>query len=90
MRLADALGLPFADVLERVGDGLPQRRMENSAQQAANVRDAFQVVSAPPPAPGLLVDDLWFSGWTMTTIGALLRDAGAGPIHPLVLTLAGA
>src|SRR4051794_644450 len=89
-RLADVLGLPFADVLARVGDGPPQREMENSSQQASNVRGQFEVVAPPPQGEaGLLVDDIWFSGWTLTTIGAQLRDAGAGPIHPLVLSLAG-
>src|SRR5829696_455517 len=34
-RLAAALGLPFAPVLERAGDGPPQREMANSAQQVA-------------------------------------------------------
>jgi ATP-dependent DNA helicase RecQ len=90
-RLAAALGLPFLDILERVGDGPPQRQMENSSQQASNVAGQFAVTAPPPEAePGLLVDDLWFSGWTLTTIGAQLREAGAGPIHPLVLSLAGA
>jgi ATP-dependent DNA helicase RecQ len=88
-RLAAALGLPFLDVLARVGDGPPQREMENSSQQAANVSGQFAVVAAPPSAAGLLVDDLWFSGWTLATVGALLREAGAGPLHPLVLSLAG-
>jgi ATP-dependent DNA helicase RecQ len=88
-RLAAALGLPFLELLERVGDGPPQREMENSSQQAANVRGQFGVVAAPPATPGLLVDDLWFSGWTLATVGAQLREAGAGPLHPLVLSLAG-
>src|SRR4051812_14941575 len=88
-RLAGALGLPCFELVERVGDGPPQREMENSSQQALNVRDQFSVVAAPPVSAGLLVDDLWFSGWTLATIGALLREAGAGPVHPLVLSLAG-
>jgi ATP-dependent DNA helicase RecQ len=88
-RLAEALGLPYVGALARVGDGPPQREMENSSQQAANVRGQFAVAEAPPAAAGLLVDDLWFSGWTLATVGALLRDAGAGPLHPLVLSLAG-
>jgi ATP-dependent DNA helicase RecQ len=88
-RLAGALGLPCFDLLARVGDGPPQREMENSSQQALNVRGQFEVVAAPPAAAGLLVDDLWFSGWTLATLAALLREAGAGPVHPLVLSLAG-
>jgi ATP-dependent DNA helicase RecQ len=88
-RLAAALELPCFDLLARIGDGPPQREMENSSQQAANVHGQFEVVAAPPSSAGLLVDDLWFSGWTMATVGALLREAGAGQLHPLVLSLAG-
>jgi ATP-dependent DNA helicase RecQ len=89
-RLATALGLPYAEVLERTGENPPQREMENSAQQVANVRGQFAVVAAPPGGPGLLVDDLRLSGWTLATVGAQLRMKGAGPLHPLVLSLAGA
>ena len=88
-RLAEAAGLPFLPLVERRGDGPPQRDMRNSAQQAENVRGQFDVIEPPPPTPGLLVDDLWYSGWTMTTVGGRLRHGGAGPIHPLVLSLAG-
>ena len=48
-RAGAALGLPFAAVLERVGDNPPQREMANSAQQVANVRGEFAVTGAPPP-----------------------------------------
>jgi ATP-dependent DNA helicase RecQ len=37
-----------------------------------------------PPGPLLLVDDVARTGWTLTVAAALLRDAGAGPILPLV------
>ena len=42
-RLAERLGLPYAPVLERVGDNPPQREMANSQQQVANVRGQFAV-----------------------------------------------
>ena len=88
--LAARLGVPFADVLERSGEGPPQREMANSAQQVANVRGQFRVTGAPPPGAGLLVDDVRYSGWTLATVGAQLRMKGTGPVHPLVLSLAGA
>lgn len=88
-RLAATLDLPYRDLLSRTGDAPPQREMRNAAQQAANVADQFAVTNAPPPLPGLLVDDQCHSRWTLTTVGVKLRQAGAGPLHPLVLTLTG-
>jgi len=89
-RLADALGVPYLDTLERVGDNPPQREMENSAQQVANVRRQFRVAAAPPAEPGLLVDDVRYSGWTLAMVGGQLRTKGSGAVYPLVLSLAGA
>jgi ATP-dependent DNA helicase RecQ len=87
-RLAAALGLAFAPVLDRIGDGPPQREMANSAQQVANVRGQFAVVGAPPAGPGLLVDDVRFSGWTLAMVAGQLRRRGAGPVYPLALSSA--
>jgi ATP-dependent DNA helicase RecQ len=89
-RVAVALELPYVEALERAVDGPPQREMENSAMQVANVRGKFRVAKPPPPRPGLLIDDVRYSGWTLATVGAQLRAKGAGPIHPVVLALAGA
>ena len=72
------------------GDNPPQREMANSAQQVANVRGEFRVLDDAAGGPGLLVDDVRYSGWTLATVGAQLRMKGAGPVHPLVLSLAGA
>ena len=33
----------------------------------------------------LLVDDRWQTGWTATISGALLREAGAAAVFPLVI-----
>jgi ATP-dependent DNA helicase RecQ len=87
-RLAAALGLPFAPVLERVTDGPPQREMANAPQQVANVRGAFAVTGAPQAEPVLLVDDVRFSGWTLAMVAGQLRQKGAGPVHPFALATA--
>jgi ATP-dependent DNA helicase RecQ len=87
-RLADTLGLPFADAIERVGDAPPQREMANSAQQVANVRGQFAVTADLPPGPCLLVDDVRFSGWTLAMISGQLRRRGAPAVYPLALTTA--
>jgi ATP-dependent DNA helicase RecQ len=87
-RLAAALGLPFAPVLERTGDGPPQREMANSAQQVANVRGQFAVTGELPPGPCLLVDDVRFSGWTLAMLAGQLRRRGAPAVYPLALATA--
>jgi ATP-dependent DNA helicase RecQ len=87
-RLAEALGLPFHVVLERVGDNPPQREMTNSVQQVANVRGEFAVLAGPPPEPCLLVDDVRFSGWTLAMVAGQLRRKGSGPVYPFALSTA--
>jgi ATP-dependent DNA helicase RecQ len=87
-RLAERLGLPYAPVLERVGDAPPQREMANSQQQVANVRGQFKVAGALPPGPCLLVDDIRFSGWTLAMVGGQLRGRGGEAVYPLALSTA--
>jgi ATP-dependent DNA helicase RecQ len=87
-RLAARLGLPYAPVLERVGDAPPQREMANSQQQVANVRGQFAVTGERPEGPCLLVDDIRFSGWTLAMVGGQLRGRGGGPVYPLALATA--
>lgn len=87
-RLAEGLGLPFYPVLVKVQDTPAQKNMQNSAQQALNVADAFSVRGSCPNGPVLLIDDLVDSRWTLTVCGALLREAGSGPVHPFALATA--
>ncbi|HSN98024.1 MAG TPA: hypothetical protein VLS89_06985 [Candidatus Nanopelagicales bacterium] len=50
---------------------------------------AFAVnLDGAPPGPVLLVDDVIDSKWSMTVIGALLRQSGAALVYPLALSLA--
>ena len=88
-RLADALGIPFVPVVERVRSRRPQKEMENSHQQFRNVDGAFAVEGAlVRPEPVLLIDDIADSRWTLTVIAAELRRAGSGPVHPFALARA--
>ncbi len=84
-RLAEEIGLPYLDVVERIRQRPPQSSLQNSYHQKENVQGAFAVIDAPPDTPGLLVDDLYDSGWTLTEVATILRRAGAGPVHPVCL-----
>ena len=88
-RLAHALRLPYHESIVKVQEKPPQREMENSAQQARNVIDAFEVRPEEIiEEPVLLVDDLVDSRWSMTVCAMLLREAGSGPVYPLALAVA--
>ena len=84
-RIAEALGLPLCEALRKTRPTPPQKSMENSWQQWHNVDGAYEVASALPPGPLLLVDDIVDSRWTLTAIGAVLRGAGSGPVYPFAL-----
>ena len=84
-RLAQSLGLTCKDVVVKVRHTEPQKTMQNSQQQYRNVRDAFEISGEVPSGPVLLVDDMVDSRWTFTVVGALLREAGAGEVHPFAL-----
>jgi ATP-dependent DNA helicase RecQ len=87
-RLSQTLGIAHLQLLQRAAERPPQREMANAALQAANVRGAFAVTADPPAEPGLLLDDLRLSGWTLAMTGGQLRRRGAGPIFPLALATA--
>jgi ATP-dependent DNA helicase RecQ len=89
-RLAQVGRLPLLGRVEgapRAGDAGAQ----NSAQRLRTLWERFRL---PPPltaelpclrGPVLLVDDRVDSGWTMTVVARLLREAGAPAVLPLAL-----
>jgi ATP-dependent DNA helicase RecQ len=87
-QLAAALGLELVPILQRRDVRAPQREMENSNQQVRNVDGAFALTGPVPEGPVLLIDDTVDSRWTLTMVGSLLREAGAGPVFPFVLAKA--
>ena len=87
-RLAARLELPFVTSLRKIRETPPQRTMENSAQQMANIAGTFEVVDGVArPGAVLLVDDMVDSRWTLTECAFVLRTAGSGPVHPLALAM---
>ncbi len=87
-RLARRLGLPFVPCVRKTRRTEPQKRMENSFSQLANIEGAFSVSAWPSiHEPALLVDDMVDSRWTFTMVGALLRDAGCGNVFPFALAV---
>jgi ATP-dependent DNA helicase RecQ len=87
-RLADELKLPFIAGVRKIRHTEPQKTMENSYRQAHNLEAAFEIARWQGLAgPVLLVDDMVDSGWTLTVVGALLRQAGSGPVWPLALAV---
>ena len=77
--------LPLLDALRLVGP-TPGAEMASAAKVALlNKALVLQPGLAVPAGPLLLVDARYRSGWTMTVAAALLREAGATAVLPLVL-----
>lgn len=83
-RIGTKLGVPYRSCVGRKRDAEPQKAQRNSAHQAANLDGVF-VISEPVQGTILLVDDMVDSGWTLTIVGALLRQAGADAVVPFTL-----
>ena len=88
-RLAEVGRLPLLGTLDLLRDVPPGAGRSNSAQRVKAVRGAFGVPDGLvlDGRPLLLVDDVVDSGWTLTEATRVLREAGAGPVLPLVLAL---
>jgi ATP-dependent DNA helicase RecQ len=88
-RVADRLRLPFVSAVIKVRANEPQKLQQNRFHQCANLDGVFEVTPEVRPGPVLLLDDVVDSGWTVTVVAALLRQAGAGPVWPVALAAAG-
>ena len=89
-RLATALQLPFMPIVTKTRHNEPQKAQQNRFYQCRNLDGAFQIDGSVPQGAVLLLDDIVDSGWTMTIIAALLRQAGSGPVWPVALATASA
>lgn len=87
-RLAYALNLEYVEAVQKVKDTPAQKEQQNSFYQAHNLDGAFKVREVRE-GTALLIDDMVDSRWTFTVVGALLRNAGSGPIVPFALCSTG-
>jgi len=86
-RLAGKLGLRFEPCIEKIRKTEPQKLMQNSYRQTKNLAGAFRVKKWKGiGGPVFLVDDMVDSRWTLTIVGAMLREAGSGPVFPVALS----
>jgi ATP-dependent DNA helicase RecQ len=83
-RLADLGRLPVATPLSGQGPGFQAAAVTNGDAATGAIR-RLSVTGAVPAGPVILLDDTTKSGFTLTVAAALLREAGAGPVYPLVL-----
>jgi ATP-dependent DNA helicase RecQ len=83
-RLAELGRMRLATPLAAEGPGFQDDAATN-ADSAGTALRRLRVDGAVPSGAVLLVDDTSRSGFTLTVAAALLRDAGAGPVYPLVL-----
>ena len=85
IRLAEALSLPYASVVEKVRENAPQKAQQNRFHQCHNLDGAFAVDGRIPEGGVLLIDDIVDSKWTLTVVAALLRRAGCPAVWPFAL-----
>lgn len=84
-RVASKLGIPFREVVFKIRPNEAQKLQNNRYYQCRNLDGVFQIRGVIPADPVLLIDDIVDSGWTLTVVGALLRQAGCGPVYPMAL-----
>ncbi len=87
-RLAEALRLPFKQVVVKVRNNEPQKLQQNQFHRCRNLDGVFAIRNPVRRGPVLLIDDVVDSTWTLTVVAALLRQAGTGPVFPFALTSA--
>ena len=89
-RLAKALDLPFEIVFSKSPGLADQKSINNDQLRVRNAWQSLQLAEKEvKPMPVLLVDDIVYSGWTLTVAAWALRDKGCGPVWPFALAQRG-
>jgi ATP-dependent DNA helicase RecQ len=84
-RLAEVGRLEVVQALEQCGPRPAADTSPAARARAVQRRLRLRMGVSLPPVTVLLVDDTYRTGWTMTIAAALLREAGASAVLPLVI-----
>lgn len=86
-RLAKALGCRYVEALKKTRKTEQQKGMENASFRVRNLDGSLEIIPFEGmDQPGLFIDDMYDSGWTVTVAIALLRRAGSGVVFPFTLS----
>lgn len=83
-RLAQRLGRPYYESIEKIMDAHCQKELNTSYLQYRNAEQSFKVIRTFG-GNVLLVDDMVDSRWTFTVCGYKLRERGCGKVFPFAL-----
>ncbi|KPL81742.1 ATP-dependent DNA helicase RecG [Herpetosiphon geysericola] len=83
-RVAQKLGIPWLAAVVKIRNNEAQKSQHNAFHQQMNVLNAFKITEWKAE-PVLLIDDIVDSGWTLTIVAKLLKEAGATAVYPCAL-----
>jgi ATP-dependent DNA helicase RecQ len=84
-RVANHLDIQFRPVIRKIEENSSQKLMQNRFYQCNNLDGVFCIDTITEAGSVLLIDDIVDSGWTLTVLSALLKQAGSGAVFPLAL-----
>ena len=77
--------MPYVQAIIKFRDNEQQKFQQNRFHQCRNLDGVFKIINTIPEGPVFLVDDVVDSGWTLTVLAALLRQAGSDTVFPITL-----
>ncbi|MCD4681035.1 MAG: RecQ family ATP-dependent DNA helicase [Bacteroidales bacterium] len=83
--IAKVLKFPFSEGLIKIRETRPQKEFESAIGKKDNLKNAFDCTEDVKGKKILIIDDIFDSGQTIKTIGAMLKSKGAELVAPLTI-----
>ena len=84
-KISGILRFPISHNLKKIRETRPQKEFESAIGKKENLKNAFDCAEDVREKKILIIDDIFDSGQTIKTIGALLKKKGAGSVAPLTI-----